>query len=76
MLTLHLSSSPRHGRPIAEPVEVFRSCLERFKQQVDGDDGTLAESMEQARRLLELQEGDGSKELRRAYRSMARRYHP
>ena len=62
--------------PIAEPVEVFRACLEQFKKQLD-DDGTNSEdALEKARQVLELEEGDGSKELRKAYRKLARVYHP
>jgi hypothetical protein len=59
--------------PISEPIEVFRSCLERFKKQVDYNKSTEDESLENARNILSLSAGDGSKELRKAYRSLARK---
>jgi DnaJ family protein C protein 13 len=62
--------------PIAEPVEVFRACLERFKKQVGRDESAEEIALEDARIALELGEGDGSKELRKAYRTLARKYHP
>jgi DnaJ family protein C protein 13 len=62
--------------PIAEPVEVFRACLERFKQQVDRDETAEETALEEARKTLDLRAGDGSKELRKAYRGLARKYHP
>lgn len=62
--------------PISEPVEVFRACLERFKQLIGRDGSLEEESLEKARIVLELKVGDGSKELRKAYRSLARKFHP
>lgn len=62
--------------PIAEPVEVFRACLEEFKKQINRDETEEGEAMEHATKVLKLKAGDGSKELRKAYRSMARIYHP
>lgn len=62
--------------PIAEPVEVFRACLERFKKQLDRDESSEEIAFEEARKVLHLSEGDGSKELRAAYRALARKYHP
>jgi hypothetical protein len=62
--------------PIAEPVELFRACLERFKQQVDRDETAEETALEEARKTLDLKAGDGSKELRKAYRGLARKYHP
>lgn len=62
--------------PICEPVEVFRSCLEHFKRQVNRDESMEEESLEKARRTLDLKTGDGSKELRKSYRSLARQFHP
>jgi hypothetical protein len=62
--------------PIAEPVEVFRACLERFKMQFDRNTRKEEEVFEKARKCLDLQPGDGSKELRKAYRNLARKYHP
>ena len=62
--------------PISEPVEVFRACLEHFKKQLDRDESSEEQVLEKARVLLDLKVGDGSKELRRAYRSLARKYHP
>ena len=63
--------------PIADPVELFRSCLEKFKRlNTVIDDNIGEEDIELARHELNLKAGDGSKELRRAYRSFARKFHP
>ena len=62
--------------PIAEPVEVFRACLEEFKKQMNRDEAEEEEALEKATKVLNLKSGDGSKELRKAYRSLARKYHP
>ncbi|CAJ1946333.1 unnamed protein product [Cylindrotheca closterium] len=62
--------------PIAEPVEVFRACLEEFKVQMNRDETKKEEALEQATAVLNLKSGDGSKELRKAYRLLARKYHP
>lgn len=62
--------------PICEPVEVFRSCLEHFKRQVNRDESMEEESLEKARLTLDLKAGDGSKELRKSYRALARQFHP
>jgi len=62
--------------PIAEPVEVFRSCLEEMKKQLTRDETEEEMALEGARKVLDLKKGDGSKELRKAYRSLARKYHP
>lgn len=62
--------------PIAEPVEVFRACLEEMKKQLTRDETEEEVSLEAARKVLDLKSGDGSKELRKAYRSLARKYHP
>ena len=62
--------------PIAEPVEVFRGCLEEFKKQISRDETEEVEAMQNAAKVLTLKAGDGSKELRKAYRSLARKYHP
>jgi hypothetical protein len=58
--------------PIAEPVEVFRSCLEELKKQLTRDEMEEEVALESARKVLDLKTGDGSKELRKAYRSLAR----
>jgi DnaJ family protein C protein 13 len=62
--------------PIAEPVEVFRACLEEFKKQMNRDETEEEHALETARKTLNLKAGDSSKELRKAYRSLARKYHP
>jgi len=62
--------------PISEPVEVFRACLEQFKKQLERDETSEEEVLEKARAVLDLKVGDGSKELRKAYRSLARKFHP
>ena len=62
--------------PIAEPVEVFRACLEEWKLQLRRDAAKEEDAQEEARIVLSLKSGDGSKELRKAYRGLARKYHP
>lgn len=62
--------------PISEPVELFRDCLGKFTTQRDRDESQETDELEKARHALNLEEGDGSKELRRAYRNLARKYHP
>ena len=54
--------------PIAEPVEVFRACLEELKKQMTRDETEEEVALEDARKVLNLKTGDGSKELRKAYR--------
>lgn len=62
--------------PIAEPIELFRACLEEWKQQMNRDEGKEEGAQEEARKVLDLQAGDGSRELRTAYRKLARKFHP
>lgn len=62
--------------PIAEPVEVFRACLEEWKLQLRRDAVQEEDAQEQARIVLSLNSGDGSKELRKSYRGLARKFHP
>ncbi|CAB9505549.1 DnaJ (Hsp40) homolog, subfamily C, member 13 [Seminavis robusta] len=62
--------------PISEPVEVFRACLEELKKQLTRDETEEEVALESARKVLDLKQGDGSKELRKAYRSLARKFHP
>lgn len=62
--------------PISEPVEVFRSCLEEFKKQLNRDESEEEEEMKEATKILNLKPGDASKDLRKAYRTLARKYHP
>jgi hypothetical protein len=62
--------------PIAEPVQVFRACLERQKTHVKWDNLSSTDTIEHSRAILGLQAGDGSKELRRAYRRLALVHHP
>jgi DnaJ family protein C protein 13 len=62
--------------PISEPVEVFRACLEEFKKQMNRDETEEEEALQKATKVLNLKKGDGSKELRKSYRMLARKYHP
>jgi DnaJ family protein C protein 13 len=62
--------------PMAEPAEVFRSCLEHFKKFLSEDNGSNEDAQDRARQILELKIGDSIKELRKAYRRLARVYHP
>ena len=49
--------------PIAEPVDLFRACLDEFKNQLTRDESEEEVAMESTRKVLWLQTGDGSKEL-------------
>jgi len=62
--------------PIAEPVEVFRSCLEEWKKQMSRDQSVEEDAKEDARLTLQLESEDSGYELRKAYRMLARKYHP
>jgi hypothetical protein len=62
--------------PICEPIEVFRACLEHLKKQMKRDESSDEKALEKARVVLGLSTGDGSLELRKAYRSLARKFHP
>ena len=62
--------------PIAEPVEVFFACLERWKHQMNHDVAKEEDAQEEARNVLGLNAGDSGPELRRAYRLLVRKYHP
>jgi len=63
--------------PIAEPSAVFRACLEQFSVRMEDDSsGESTGDLENARQVLELNEGDTSLELRKAYRKSARKFHP
>jgi len=62
--------------PISQPVEVFRSCLEEFKKQLNRDESEEEEALKESTKILNLKPGDTSKDLRKAYRTLARKYHP
>ena len=62
--------------PISEPVEVFKACLEHFQKHVNRDEEDENVAIENAKAVLKLNPGDGTKELRKAHRSLARLYHP
>jgi hypothetical protein len=62
--------------PISEPVEVFRATLEEFKKQMNRDENEEEEALKNATKILNLRPGDGSVNLRKAYRMLARKYHP
>eukprot|EP00934_Nitzschia_sp_Nitz4_P000945 Nitzschia sp. Nitz4//scaffold10_size219509//158366//167608//NITZ4_001449-RA/size219509-augustus-gene-0.252-mRNA-1//1//CDS//3329532983//945//frame0 len=62
--------------PIAEPVEVFKACLEQFKKQIQRDETEQVVALQEAIKVLKMKPGDGSKELRKSYRALARIYHP
>lgn len=57
--------------PIAEPVKVFKACLEKFEDAIDEEGGDETDTVNRAVKLLELRDGDGDKELRRSYRKLA-----
>lgn len=57
-------------------MEVFRAALEELKKQLVRDQVDEEDALESARKVLDLKSGDGSKELRKAYRSLARKFHP
>ena len=62
--------------PISEPVEVFRSCIEEFKKQMSRNKSEEEEALQKATKILNLKPGVASKDLRKAYRMLARKYHP
>ncbi|GMI07357.1 hypothetical protein TrLO_g7538 [Triparma laevis f. longispina] len=62
--------------PIAEPVEVLRSCLEEWKKEMKRDTVKEEDACEDARKVLGLKGGDGQAELRKSYRALARKFHP
>ncbi|MGK3739153.1 MAG: DnaJ family protein C protein 13 [Bacillariaceae sp.] len=62
--------------PISEPVEVFRSCLEEFKKQMNRNESDEEQALQESTKILNLKPGDTGKDLRKAYRMMARKYHP
>lgn len=63
--------------PVVRPVELFTSCLRAFRAFADHLSSQCGPSeIANAVQILELRDGDGSKELRRAYRILARKYHP
>jgi DnaJ family protein C protein 13 len=62
--------------PLKEPVEVFRACLEEFKKQMGRNEEEEEVALQKATQVLNLKAGDGSKELRKSYRLLARKFHP
>ena len=62
--------------PIAEPIEVFRACLEEWRKQMSRNQNEEEKEQENARVTLELKSGDGGDQLRKAYRALARKFHP
>uniref|UniRef100_A0A7S1BP53 J domain-containing protein n=1 Tax=Corethron hystrix TaxID=216773 RepID=A0A7S1BP53_9STRA len=62
--------------PVEEPVEVFRACLENLKQELCRDQVREETAQEEARKTLRLEAGDTGDHLRKAYRKLARQYHP
>jgi DnaJ family protein C protein 13 len=62
--------------PISDPPEVFRSCLEEFKKQMNRNGNKEEEALQGAVKILNLQPGDRGPDLRKSYRSLARKYHP
>ena len=56
---------------IAEPVEVFRACLNEWKKQMIRDQDLEENAQENARKIMGLRDGDSGNELRRAYRSVS-----
>ena len=51
--------------PIAEPVEVLRSCLEEWKKEMQRDTVKEEDACDDARKVLGLKGGDGQAELRK-----------
>ena len=56
---------------IAEPIEVFRACLNEWKKQMIRDQDQEEDAQEKARQVMGLRDGHGGNELRRAYRSVS-----
>ena len=62
------------GWPIAEPVEVLRATVDEWKAELNKDGVEVF--IDEARAVLGVTEETDEKELRKAYRKLARKYHP
>ena len=62
--------------PIAQPVQVFRSCLQKWDEVMSREESEEKDLQERARITLDLKPGDDEDQLRKAYRRLAMKYHP
>jgi hypothetical protein len=60
--------------PISQPLVLLRECIERWRGELSK--GTANTSGEDARKVLELPANFENKDLRKAYKNLARKYHP
>lgn len=60
--------------PIAEPLVLLRECIERWRQEMAK--GLTDNSASASKQLLGLPEKYDNAELRKAYKNLARKYHP
>jgi len=60
--------------PIAEPLALLRESIEAWRLEMDK--GVADTSSDEARTLLELPKVFENKDLRKAYKTLARKYHP
>ena len=60
--------------PIGEPLVLLRECIERWRLEMSK--GVADTSADEAKLLLELPKRFENKELRKAYKTLARKYHP
>lgn len=60
--------------PILAPLQLFRECLERWREEMAK--GVADVSVSDSKTLLGLSEKYDNKELRKAYKNLAKQYHP
>lgn len=60
--------------PIGEPLVLLRECIERWRQEMSK--GVVDNSISEAKNLLGLKAKYDNMELRKAYKNLARVYHP
>ena len=60
--------------PIGEPLLLLRECIERWRAEMAK--GIVDSAVTDAKKLLLLGERFDNKELRKAYKNLARQYHP
>jgi DnaJ family protein C protein 13 len=60
--------------PIADPLLLLREVIQRWRDEMSK--GIVDTSVSQAKNLLELPDRYDNKDLRKAYKNLARQYHP
>ena len=62
--------------PIADPVELLRSCLDAWRNEHEKEGPSLGQGEAMAALKLTPEEAEDPNKVRSAYRKLARRYHP